>query len=87
MILARVTGRITSTVHHPDMEGRTLLVLDGLEPGVGRGGAGVGDVSASRHHKSRNCGNKLRRTPAPRVWIFSHRNSPPTYDFAGAGPG
>jgi len=32
MILARVTGRITSTIHHPDMEGRTLLVLDKLGP-------------------------------------------------------
>lgn len=32
MILARVTGRITSTIHHPDMEGRTLLVLDKLDP-------------------------------------------------------
>jgi len=32
MILARVTGRITSTIHHPDMEGRSLLVLDKLDP-------------------------------------------------------
>ncbi len=32
MILARVTGRITSTIHHPDMEGRCLLVLDKLGP-------------------------------------------------------
>ena len=31
MILARVTGRITSTIHHPDMEGKTLLVLDKLD--------------------------------------------------------
>ena len=31
MILARVTGRITSTIHHPDMEGRRLLVLDKLD--------------------------------------------------------
>jgi len=31
MILARVTGRITSTIHHPDMAGRTLLVLDKLD--------------------------------------------------------
>lgn len=30
MILARVAGRITSTIHHPDMEGRRLLVLDKL---------------------------------------------------------
>ena len=33
MILARVTGRITSTIHHPDMEGRSLLVLDKIDPG------------------------------------------------------
>lgn len=32
MILARVTGRITSTIHHPDMDGRRLLVLDKLDP-------------------------------------------------------
>ncbi len=31
MILARVTGRITSTIHHPNMEGRTMLVLDKLD--------------------------------------------------------
>ena len=31
MILARVTGRITSTIHHPDMAGRRLLVLDKLD--------------------------------------------------------
>ncbi len=32
MILARVTGRITSTIHHPDMAGRSLLVLDKIDP-------------------------------------------------------
>lgn len=32
MIFARVTGRITSTIHHPGMEGLTLLVLDKLDP-------------------------------------------------------
>ena len=32
MILARVTGRITSTIHHPDMDGQRLLVLDKLDP-------------------------------------------------------
>ena len=32
MILARVTGRITSTIHHPGMEGRCLLVLDKIDP-------------------------------------------------------
>jgi len=32
MILARVTGRITSTIHHQDMEGRSLLILDKLDP-------------------------------------------------------
>ena len=31
MILARVAGRVTSTIHHPSMEGRTLLVLDKLD--------------------------------------------------------
>ena len=39
MILAKVAGRITSTIHHPDMEGRTLLVLDKLDSaGVETGG-------------------------------------------------
>ena len=32
MILARVTGRVTSTIHHDSMEGRRLLVLDKLGP-------------------------------------------------------
>jgi microcompartment protein CcmK/EutM len=32
MILAKVRGRITSTIHHDSMEGRTLLVLDKLDP-------------------------------------------------------
>ncbi len=31
MILARVTGRMTSTIHHRDMDGRCLLVLDKLD--------------------------------------------------------
>lgn len=31
MILARVAGRITSTIHHADMEGQRLLVLDKLD--------------------------------------------------------
>ncbi len=31
MILARVVGRITSTIHHPDMTGRKLLVCDKLD--------------------------------------------------------
>ncbi len=31
MILARVTGRITSTIHHPDFTGHKLLVLDKLD--------------------------------------------------------
>lgn len=31
MILARVAGRITSTIHHPDLAGRKLLVLDKLD--------------------------------------------------------
>ena len=32
MILARVRGRITSTIHHASMDGRRLLVLDKLDP-------------------------------------------------------
>ena len=32
MILARVTGRVTSTIHHDSMGGRRLLVLDKLGP-------------------------------------------------------
>jgi len=32
MILARVRGRITSTIHHDSMTGRCLLVLDKLDP-------------------------------------------------------
>ena len=30
MILARVTGRITSTIHHPVVEGQKLLVVEKL---------------------------------------------------------
>ncbi len=30
MIYARVTGSITSTINHPDMDGRRLLVCDKL---------------------------------------------------------
>lgn len=32
MILGRVTGRVTSTIHHPSMQGRTLLMIDKLDP-------------------------------------------------------
>ena len=39
MILARIKGRITSTIHHPDMAGRKLLICEKLnaqaEPGSG----------------------------------------------------
>jgi ethanolamine utilization protein EutN len=31
MILARVAGRLTSTIHHRDMAGRTLLVCRTLD--------------------------------------------------------
>jgi len=31
MILARIAGRITSTIHHPSMAGRTLLICDKLD--------------------------------------------------------
>ena len=54
MILARVAGSITSTIHHADMVGRTLLVCDKLnssgEPADGyviaidTVGAGVGQM-------------------------------------------
>lgn len=54
MILARVAGRITSTIHHGSMDGRTLLVLDKLGAdgspaggyliAVDRAGAGPGQV-------------------------------------------
>lgn len=54
MILARVTGRITSTIHHLDMAGRKLLICDKLndqgEPGGGYViaidtiGAGAGEM-------------------------------------------
>lgn len=32
MILARVAGRLVSTIHHAGMDGRRLLVLDKLDP-------------------------------------------------------
>ena len=54
MILAKVAGRITSTIHHPDMAGHKLLVCDKLdERGVPNGdyviaidsiGAGAGET-------------------------------------------
>lgn len=31
MILARVAGRLVSTIHHPAMDGRKILVLDRLD--------------------------------------------------------
>lgn len=54
MILARVAGRLTSTIHHASMDGRTLLVLDKLDAGgvptggyviaVDATGAGAGET-------------------------------------------
>lgn len=54
MILARVAGRITSTVHHRDMAGRTLLLCVRVDPegrpaggyliAVDRVGAGAGET-------------------------------------------
>ena len=54
MILARVAGRITSTVHHRSLDGRALLVLDklgadgapagGYLSAVDKGGAGAGQT-------------------------------------------
>lgn len=32
MIYGRVTGLMTSTINHPDMDGRKLLVCDKLDP-------------------------------------------------------
>ena len=32
MILAKVVGRITSTIAHPSMQNRKLLILDKLDP-------------------------------------------------------
>lgn len=31
MILGRAAGRITSTIHHPSMQGRSLLIIDKLD--------------------------------------------------------
>ncbi len=47
MILARVTGRITSTIQHPGMDGRTLLVLDKLGPDGGPAGGYLIAVDAA----------------------------------------
>ncbi len=54
MILGRVTGRVTSTIHHPSMQGRTLLVVDKLDAqgqptggyliAVDNAGAGAGET-------------------------------------------
>jgi microcompartment protein CcmK/EutM len=54
MILARVAGRITSTVHHRDLAGRTLLLCVRVDPAgrrsggyviaVDRVGAGAGET-------------------------------------------
>jgi ethanolamine utilization protein EutN len=54
MILARVTGRLVSTIHHPGMDGRKLLVLDKLDDrgqptggyliAVDAAGAGAGET-------------------------------------------
>ena len=42
MILARVAGRITSTIHHASMAARKLLVCDKLDPaGRPTGGYGI----------------------------------------------
>ena len=59
MILARVTGRITSTIHHPDMEGRTLLVLDKLDR---KNGALSGELALLYAIQ--------RKARAMRVWVF-----------------
>ena len=46
MILARVAGRITSTIHHRDLAARTLLVCDKLDD---RGEPAGGYVIAVDH--------------------------------------
>ena len=39
MILGRITGSVVSTIHHPIVEGRTLLVAERLDAsGNGTGG-------------------------------------------------
>ncbi len=38
MILGRVTGRITSTIHHPVVENQKLLVIDKLDAAGNTGG-------------------------------------------------
>jgi microcompartment protein CcmK/EutM len=43
MILARVAGRLTSTIHHPSMDNRTLLVCRKIDD---RGGLSGGYVIA-----------------------------------------
>ena len=32
MILARITGSVVSTIHHPIVDGRTLLLAERLDP-------------------------------------------------------
>ncbi len=54
MIVGRVAGRITSTIHHPSMQGRTLLIIDKLDAAgaptgstliaVDHAGAGAGET-------------------------------------------
>lgn len=48
MILGRVVGRITSTIHHPIVQGRRLLLVDRLDGGylvsMDAVGAGAGET-------------------------------------------
>ncbi len=54
MILGKVIGNIHSTIHHPFYDGRTLLVVEKIEPdgkaaagylvAVDRAGAGAGET-------------------------------------------
>jgi microcompartment protein CcmK/EutM len=54
MILGRVAGRLVSTIHHPSMSGRKLLVVDKLDAegnptggyviAVDAAGAGAGET-------------------------------------------
>ncbi len=55
MILARVTGRVTSTIHHASMDGRTLLVLDKL----GADGAPAGGYLIAVDHVGAGAGQTV----------------------------
>lgn len=47
MILGRVVGRITSTIHHASMDHRRLLIVDRLHPDGSRAGGYLIAVDAA----------------------------------------